>query len=110
MLEELVGTLVWLAANGLYLDFRRKGRKGCVRIIFFWMGIPATLLWLFLVPEGKEPELPPPTDDYEGLLDEIRREKALHSGEDPSGARPPAGREEIEEDEGPDEDPGPAVR
>lgn len=81
MLHELIGSLVWLAANGLYIDMRRKGRKGLARIIFFWMGNPATWLWLFLVPEGKKPELPPPSDDFDELLEEIRRDRALSPGE-----------------------------
>jgi hypothetical protein len=84
MFEELIGTLVWLAANGLYIDMKRKGRRGFARIVFFWMGTPATWLWLFLVPEGKKPALPPPSDDYDHLLEEIRRERALGAGgEDP---------------------------
>lgn len=82
MLHELFGALVWIAANGLYIDMKRKGRSGLARILFFWMGIPATWLWLFLVPEGKKEEaLPPPEDDYRRLLQEIRRDRALSGGE-----------------------------
>ena len=80
MLRELIGTLVWLAANGLYIDLRRKGRPGIPRVIFFWMGTPATWLWLFLVPEGKQKKKLPPPDDAAMLLEEIRRDKALRSG------------------------------
>lgn len=81
MFHELIGTLVWLAANGLYIDLRRKGRGGLARIIFFFMGMPATWLWLFLVPEGrKREELPPARDDYHDLLEEIRRDRALGAG------------------------------
>ena len=79
MFEELVGALVWMAANGLYIDMKRKGRKGWARFFFFWMGIPATWLWLFLIREGKKPALPPPTDDFAGLLAEIKRDKALRT-------------------------------
>lgn len=81
MFEELIGALVWLAANGLYIDMKRKGRQGLVRIIFFWMGTPATWLWLFLVPEGKKPALPPPADDFDELLEEIRRDRVLEAGD-----------------------------
>ena len=77
MLEELVGTLVWLAANGLYIDLKRKGRPGIPRAIFFWMGTPATWLWFFIVPEGKKKKELPPADDAQALLEEIRRDKAL---------------------------------
>jgi hypothetical protein len=90
MLRELIGSLVWLAANGLYIDMRRKGRHGLARIIFFWMGNPATWLWLFLVPEGKKPELPPPADDFDHLLEEIRRDRALSSGGGPAPGESPA--------------------
>jgi len=90
MFRELIGTLVWLAANGLYIDLKRKGRRGLARIIFFWMGIPATWLWLFLVPEGSgKAELPKPRDDYHELLDEIRKDRALGAGAGgaPAGTR-----------------------
>jgi hypothetical protein len=94
MLQELIGTLVWLAVNGLYIDMKRKGRQGLARIIFFWMGNPATWLWFFLVPEGKKKvELKPPPDDFHDLLAEIRRDRALNSGD---GERLPA--EEAGED------------
>jgi hypothetical protein len=81
MFRELIGTLVWFAANGLYIDLRRKGRGGLARIIFFFMGMPATWLWLFLVPEGsRKEELASPRDDYHDLLNQIRRERALGPG------------------------------
>ena len=85
ILEELFGTLVWMAANGLYIDMKRKGRRAWARFFFFWMGTPATWLWFFLVPEGKKPVLPPPTDDFDGILAEIKRDKALRSSEEASG-------------------------
>jgi hypothetical protein len=90
MLRELIGSLVWLAANGLYIDMRRKGRHGLARIIFFWMGVPATWLWLFLVREGKKPELPPPPDDFDHLLEEIRRDRALSGGGESTPGETPA--------------------
>lgn len=80
MLRELIGALVWMAANGLYIDLRRKGRPGIPRVIFFWMGVPATWIWLFLVPEGKGKKKLPPADDVQAILEEIRRDKALRSG------------------------------
>ena len=86
MLQEFIGALVWMAANGLYIDLKRKGRKGLVRIIFFWMGMPATWLWFFLVPEGKKQDKLPPPDDAESLLEEIRRDKALRAGSEDSAS------------------------
>jgi hypothetical protein len=96
-LEELFGALVWMAANGLYIDMKRKGRKGWARIFFFWMGMPATWLWLFFIREGKKPLLPPPTDDFDGILAEIRRDKALRSVEGTGGEISPGpGRSESD--------------
>ena len=97
MLEGIIGGFVWAAANYLYIDMRRKGRRGFARIALFWMGVPWTWLWLFVIPEGTDPELPPPEDDAEGLLEEIRRKRALmgevgdhdtdEEGPTPSGGR-----------------------
>jgi hypothetical protein len=102
MFHQLFGTLVWLAANGLYIDLRRKGRQGLARILFFWMGMPATWLWLFLIPEGNRQEkLRPPEDDYRRLLQEIRRDRALTEGE--AGTGPP----DAPERSGSREDPPP---
>jgi hypothetical protein len=91
MMEEFFASLVWLAANGLYIDMKRKGREGLVRIIFFWMGNPLTWLWFFLVHKKKEPEALPPAvkDDYQEILREIRRDKALRPGDPPAGPGDP---------------------
>ena len=98
MFQQLFTTLVWIAANGLYIDLRRKGRGGLARILFFWMGIPATFLWLFLVPEGKQQErLEPPEDDYQRILQEIRSDRALPGAEEgsaPGDAEDRTGRRE----------------
>ncbi|MGM0669404.1 MAG: hypothetical protein ACQET1_06765 [Gemmatimonadota bacterium] len=92
MLEQLVGAFAWLAANGLYIDMKRKGKSGFARIIFFWMGIPATWLWLLLISEEEKPSLPPAgEDDFDEILEEIRNEKALGPGEEeatPPGSPP----------------------
>lgn len=90
--QELIASLVWLAANGLYIDMKRKGREGIVRIIFFWMGVPLTWLWFFLIPKKKGPiELPAAKeDDFQEILQEIRRDKALRAGDGPPDAEDPA--------------------
>ncbi len=79
--EGLAGSLVWLLANGLYIDMKRKGRGGFGRIVLFFMGLPATWLWLVLIREGKHRELPEPPDDTAALLAEIRRDRALRRGD-----------------------------
>lgn len=80
MFEGVIGSILYALANILYIDQKRKGRGGFARIILFWMGIPLTWLWLFLVPEGSAPVLDEPRDDAEALLEEIRRERALEEG------------------------------
>jgi len=73
--EGAIGSLVWLIANGLYIDMKRKGRGGLARIVLFLMGLPATWLWFFLLREGRHVELPEPPDDTQALLAEIRRDR-----------------------------------
>lgn len=74
-MEQLLGGFVWLAANYLYADMRREGKHGFSRFFLFWMGVPTTFLWLFLVKEGSEPDLLEAPDDAEALLEEIRMER-----------------------------------
>jgi hypothetical protein len=76
----MVGAVIWALANGLYIDLRRKGKTGFSRIVLFWMGLPLTWLWLFLVREGSAPVLEGAPDDADAILAEIRREKRLSSG------------------------------
>lgn len=80
MLEGIIGSLVWLAANGLYIDMKRKGQTGLSRVILFWMGTPATWIWFFLVPEGSRVQVRDAGDDPGALLAEIRRAKRLEAG------------------------------
>lgn len=81
LFEGILGSLFWLLANALYIDLKRKGRGGFGRIVLFFMGLPLTWLWLLLIREGKERELPEPPDDAAALLEEIRRDRALRSGD-----------------------------
>jgi hypothetical protein len=85
-LEAIIGAFVWAAANYLYADMKRKGKRGLSRFFLFWMGTPTNWLWFFLVKEGSEPEEVEAPDDADALLEEIRRERALGSGppEEPS--------------------------
>jgi hypothetical protein len=78
--EGIFGGIVWVLANLLYIDLKRKGVSGWSRIILFFMGMPLTGLWLFLIREGSAPELEEAPDDAEALLAEIRRERRLNAG------------------------------
>jgi hypothetical protein len=84
-LEGLFGSIVWILANILYIDLKRKGRGGWSRIILFWMGIPLTWLWFFILPEGSAPVLDEPPDDADALLEEIRRARRLDPGPSQGG-------------------------
>jgi len=78
--EGIIGSIVWILANVLYIDQKRKGKGGWGRIVLFWMGTPMTWLWFFLVREGSAPELEEAPDDAEAILAEIRRDRRLRSG------------------------------
>lgn len=109
MFEGIAGSIIWTLANVLYIDLRRKGRTGFSRFVLFWMGIPLTWLWLFLVREGSVPLLEEPPDDAEAILAEIRRERRLASGASRPDARRPASPSGPEhradrEDQGPNPD------
>lgn len=74
-LETVIGAIVWTFANVLYVDLRRKGaRKG--RILSFWVGYPGTLISLFVVREGRTPQIEPPEDDEAALMREILADRS----------------------------------
>ena len=79
-MEEFITGVIWILANLLYIDLKRKGKAGWSRIIMFWMGLPLTWLWLFLVKDGSAPELEEVPDDADAILAEIQRDKRLHPG------------------------------
>lgn len=86
-MEEFITGVIWILANLLYIDLKRKGKAGWSRIILFWMGLPLTWLWLFLVKDGSAPELQEVPDDADAILAEIHREKRLQPGA-PEGESP----------------------
>ncbi len=87
-LESLVGFLVWLVANLVYLDRKRSGRRGLRRLLAFWLGIPTTWLTLLFVREGSTLLVEPPPDDEEALLAEVRRDRRLRGGPAPTEPDP----------------------
>ena len=80
---EFVGMLVWIVANVVYVDARRKGTRGFHRFLAFWMGLPVTWVTLMAVREGSQPRIEPPPDDEERLLAEVRRDRALRARSGP---------------------------
>jgi hypothetical protein len=95
--EGIIGSIIWTLANILYVDLKRKGKPGWSRIILFWMGIPLTWLWLFIVPEGSAPEIEEMPDDADAILAEIRRDRRLRPGSSPTVMGEPPPRRTPEE-------------
>ncbi len=78
MLEGLLGSLVWVAANGAYRSYVRDGEKGFKRLAAFCLGFPITLVSAFVVRPVKRVHGPRQAEDEErALLLEIRRDHAL---------------------------------
>lgn len=87
-LEALIGAIVWVVANVVYVDLRRKGIHGFTRFAAFWVGNPTTWITLFAVPEGRQPTFHPVENGNDAdLLLEIRRDRVLRgeTGGDPEG-------------------------
>lgn len=82
-LQVVLGAIVWLVANVVYVDLKRRGVHGFTRFAAFWAGTPTTWISFFAVREGGVPNFGAPEDD-EGLalLEEIRRDRALRSGDE----------------------------
>ena len=82
-LQAIITAIVWVVANVVYVDMKRKGLHGFTRFAAFWAGTPTTWITLFAMPEGKQPSFHPPPDAGEDeLLEEIRRDRALRSPDD----------------------------
>lgn len=79
-LETLIAAIVWVVANVVYLDLRRKGVPGLTRLAAFWVGLPTTLITVLVVDDDPHPTFSPARDDDEiRLLADIRRDRALRA-------------------------------
>jgi len=76
---DVGATVVWLVANVVYVNMKRKGLRGFTRFVAFWLGTPTTWLSFFLLPEGRQPKFDTPPDDDEELFREVRRDRALRA-------------------------------
>ena len=86
-LQTVLAAIVWLVANVVYFDLKRKGIHGFTRFAAFWVGTPTTWITLFAVPSGERPTFRPPEDEGQELLAEIRRDRRLR-GDDGERGRP----------------------
>ncbi len=92
--EGLIAAFVWALGNAVYLDMKKKGKRGFTRFCAFWAGTPTTWFMLFFVKEGVFQESIEPVDDADSLLAEIRQDRALTGGptepsEDEDSWKPP---------------------
>ncbi len=93
MIGELAGTVVWIMANVMYVQYRRDGLRGFRRFAAFWLGFPITLFSALAMSKVLGISEPPPErrrqrrrqrlkearEDEEAereLLAEIRRDRA----------------------------------
>jgi hypothetical protein len=74
-LQWLVGAIVWALANVVFIDMRRKNVAGFAGVAAFVVGMPLTLITMFVVKERRGVPLEPPKDDEDELLLEVRRDR-----------------------------------
>jgi len=93
--EAIFGAVLWLLANIVYWDDRRRGRDdGFRRIVAFLLGWPATFVTFLVLTEGSVP--PARRDDagLDALVDRIREDRlrrelgSAEPGPDEPGAPP----------------------
>lgn len=84
LVQGVIAAIVWIVANVVYVDMKRKGIHGFTRFAAFWAGTPTTWITFFAVREGRQPTFQAsPEDDERDLLAEIRRDRELRSAEGP---------------------------
>lgn len=88
LLQQLVGAALWLLANAVYYDMRRKGQRNFGRFAAFWVGTPTTWITFFAVREGRQPTFDA-IDDEALLFAEVRRDRALRSPSGEGSSTPP---------------------
>lgn len=92
-MEAIFGAILWLLANVVYWDDRRRGRnEGFRRIVAFLFGWPATFVTFLVVTEGSVP--PARRDDagLDELVDRIREDRRRRElGSSSSGPEEPDG-------------------
>lgn len=87
--QALIAAIVWVVANVVYLDLRRKGIHGFTRFAAFWAGTPTTWITFFAVQEAKQPTFETGADDDErALLEAIRRDRELRGDRGLRGDEP----------------------
>lgn len=52
-LELWIGAIVWLVANVVHVDKKRKGLRGFTRFAAFWSGTSTTWIAFFALKDGR---------------------------------------------------------
>lgn len=76
-MEFIAGLVLWILANAVYVDMRRRSEKGIKRLVAFWIGWPGTLVGLLSVEEGSQPTVRRDDRDLGQLVRQIRRDRAV---------------------------------
>lgn len=91
-IELASGGLAWVLANIAYFDLKRRGKRGMLRFLAFWGGLPTTFLMAALLPEGKPRSLlagGESPEEVDALLAEIREDRRLREGPEGGSLGPP---------------------
>ncbi|MGD2068833.1 MAG: hypothetical protein PVI57_09205 [Gemmatimonadota bacterium] len=101
-MEAIVGLILWVLANWVYVDMRRRGERGIKRFFAFWLGWPGTFVGMLSVDEKSQPTIRADDRDLRSLVQEIRRDRMLRG---PGESGPPGAGEPTS---GPESAPGEA--
>jgi hypothetical protein len=92
--ETIVAVILWVLANAVYVDMRRRGKRGFKRLCAFWLGWPGTFVGMLSVDEASQPTIRHDDRGLRDLLENIRRDRLVrgdvqHDGEDGLEEAPP---------------------
>ena len=74
-METIVGAILWVLANAVYVDMRRSGERGFKRLCAFWIGWPGTFVGMLSVDEESRPRVRMDDRGLKSLVEEIRRDR-----------------------------------
>jgi hypothetical protein len=73
--EGIAALIMWVLANAVYVDMRRRGERGFKRLCAFWLGWPGTLVGMFSVDEASQPAIRHDDEGLRSLVEDIRRDR-----------------------------------
>lgn len=81
--QWVVGAIVSVLGNAVYIDMRRRGARGFGRFVAFWTGLPVSFLSSLAVREGRPPRFDPSFEDDQELLREVRLDRERRALREP---------------------------